>query len=110
MAKDARVRLRYMNECRIFHNTHSITFLLYTFYIYFSSSFSRTFYIKSQNIMSAYSSKNCFKFELTLCHLLSSYILQTTPYGAKVKMTFAIGCDVSKQTLTLTRTRRHFPA
>ena len=34
MAKDAlslRVRLRYMNECRIFHNFNSITFLLYTF-------------------------------------------------------------------------------
>ena len=28
-----RVRLRHMNECRIFHNIHSITFLLYTFYI-----------------------------------------------------------------------------
>ena len=24
-----RVRLRYMNECRIFHNINSITFLLY---------------------------------------------------------------------------------
>ena len=29
-----RVRLRHMNECRIFHNIHSITFLLYTIYIY----------------------------------------------------------------------------
>ena len=29
-----RVRLRHMNECRIFHYIHSITFLLYTFYIY----------------------------------------------------------------------------
>ena len=28
-----RVRHRHMNECRIFHNIHSITFLLYTFYI-----------------------------------------------------------------------------
>ena len=28
-----RVRLHHMNECRIFHNIHSITFLLYTFYI-----------------------------------------------------------------------------
>ena len=26
-----RVRLRHMNECRIFHNINSITFLLYTF-------------------------------------------------------------------------------
>ena len=46
---------------------------------------------------------------LTLCHLISSYIFKTTPSGAKVKMTFGIGRDVSKQTLTLTRTRRHFP-
>ena len=30
-----RVRLRHMNECRIFHNIHSTTFLLYTFYINF---------------------------------------------------------------------------
>ena len=35
MVKDARawelrVRLRHMNECRIFRNIHSITFLLYT--------------------------------------------------------------------------------
>ena len=28
-----RVCLRHINECRIFHNIHSITFLLYTFYI-----------------------------------------------------------------------------
>ena len=28
-----RVRLRHMNECRKFHNIHSIPFLLYTFYI-----------------------------------------------------------------------------
>ena len=27
------VRLRHMNECRIFHNIHSIAFLLYTFNI-----------------------------------------------------------------------------
>ena len=40
---------------------------------------------------------------------MSSYIFKTTPNGAKVKMTFGIGYDVSKQTLTLTRTRRHFP-
>ena len=33
----------------------------------------------------------------------------TTPNGAKVKMTFGIGHDVSKQTLTLSRTERHFP-
>ena len=38
-----------------------------------------------------------------------SYIFKTTPNGAKVKMTFGIWCDVSKQTLTLTRTGRHFP-
>ena len=29
-----RVRLRHINECRIFHNIHSIAFLLYTFHIY----------------------------------------------------------------------------
>ena len=40
---------------------------------------------------------------------MSSYIFKTSPNGAKVKMTFRVGCDVSKQTLTLTRTRRHFP-
>ena len=28
-----RVRLRHMNECRIFHNINSITFLIYTFQI-----------------------------------------------------------------------------
>ena len=33
-----RVRLRHMNLCRIFHNIHSITFLLYTFYINFLDS------------------------------------------------------------------------
>ena len=27
------LRLRHMNECRIFHKIRSITFLLYTFYI-----------------------------------------------------------------------------
>ena len=41
--------------------------------------------------------------------LLSSYILKTITNGAKVKMTITVECDVSKQTLTLTRTRRHFP-
>ena len=40
---------------------------------------------------------------------MSSYIFKTTPNGAKVKMTLGIGRDVSKQTMTLTRTRRHFP-
>ena len=39
MAKDVRARLRHMNECRIFHNIHSITFLLYTFYINLLVSF-----------------------------------------------------------------------
>ena len=29
-----RVRLRHMNVCQIFHNIHSIIFVLYTFYIY----------------------------------------------------------------------------
>ena len=73
-----------------------------------SSSFICTIYIKNQNIILVYQPKNCFKFEITLCHLVSSYICKTTPNGAKVKMTFCIGCDVSKQTLTLTRIRRHF--
>ena len=100
-----RVRLRHMNECRIFHNIHSITFLLYTFYI----SFIRTIDIRNQNIISANQPKNCFIFEIRLCHLVSSYIFKTTPIVAKVKMTFGIGCDVSKQTLMLTRIRRHFP-
>ena len=31
------------------------------------------------------------------------------PNGAKVKMTFGIRCDVSKQMLMLTRTQLHFP-
>ena len=52
--------------------------------------------------------KYCFKFKITLSHLVSSYIFKTMPNGAKVKMTFSIGCDVSKQTLTLTRTQHHF--
>ena len=34
MAKDGLASaFRHMNECRIFHNIHSITFLLYTLYI-----------------------------------------------------------------------------
>ena len=65
-------------------------------------------YIRNQNIISGFHKKKCFKFEITLCHLVSSYICETTPNGAKVKMTFGIGCDVSKQTLTLTRIRCHF--
>ena len=40
---------------------------------------------------------------------MPSYVFKTTSNGAKVKMTFRIRCDVSKQTLTLTRTRCHFP-
>ena len=72
-----------------------------------SSTFIWTNYIRNQNIISVYQPKNCFKFEITLCHLVSSYTYKTTPNGAKVKMTFGIGCDVSKQTLTLTRIRCH---
>ena len=102
------MRFRHMNECRIFHNIHSITFLLYTFHIYLSS-FIRTIYIINQNIILAYQPKNCCKFKITFCHLVFSYIFKTTPNSAKVKMMFGIGCDVSKQTLTLTRTWRHFP-
>ena len=67
-----------------------------------SSSFIRTVYIRNLNIISAYQTKNCFKLEITLCYLVSSNIFKTTPKGAKVKMTFGIWCDVSKQTLTLT--------
>ena len=60
-------------------------------------------------MISANQPKYCFKFEITLCHLVSSYIFKTTPNGAKVKMTFDIGYDVSKQTLTLIRPWCHFP-
>ena len=102
-----RVRLRHMNECRIFHNIHSITFLLYTFYInLLVSLLLSTYEIKIQYRKI---NQNCFKFEITLRHWVSSYIFNTTPNGAKVKMTSRIGCDVSKQMLTLTKTRRHFP-
>ena len=80
---------RHMNECRIFHNIHPLTFLLYTVYI-LSSSFIRTVYIRNQNIIAVYQSKNCFKFETTLCHLVSSYNFKTTPNGAKMKITFGI--------------------
>ena len=34
MLSGLRVRLRHMNECRIFHNINSITFLLYTLTIF----------------------------------------------------------------------------
>ena len=47
------------------------------FIIYLSdlpSSFIRTIYTRNQNIISAYRPKNCFKFKITLCHLVSSYI------------------------------------
>ena len=100
-----RVRVRHMNECRIFHNIHSLTFLLYAYHIYLLVS------SRNQNIISTYQSKNCCKFKITLCHLASSYIFKITPKGAIVKMTFRTGCDVSKQkqTLMLTRTLRHFP-
>ena len=103
-----RVRLRHINECRIFHNIHSITFfIIYRYLLHLSSTFIRTIYIRNQNIISAYQSTNCFQFKITLCHLVSSYIFKTMPNGAKVKMTFGIGYAVKKQTLTLTRTRCH---
>ena len=103
MAKDARVRLRHMNECRIFHNIHSIIFLLYTFNI------NLPYYLhKKSKYNIGLSTKNGCKFEITVRHLVSSYIFKTKPNGAKVKMTFRIGCDVSKQTLMLTRTRAIF--
>ena len=75
-----RVRLCHMNECRICHNIHSITFLLYTFYIH--CLISSVTYIRNQNTISANQPKNCFKFEITLFHLVSSYIFKTTPNGA----------------------------
>ena len=87
--------------------TFNNLFIIYLLHL--SSSFILTVYIRNQNIISAYQSKNCFISKITLCHLVSSYTSKTTPNGAKVKMTFSIGCDVSKQTLTLTRSRRHFP-
>ena len=85
-----RVRLRHMNECRIFHNIYSITFLLYSFYI--KIFLFQPYYLhKNQNIISVYQPKNCFKFEITLCHLVSSCSFKTRPNGAKIKMTFGIG-------------------
>ena len=58
------VRLRHMNQCRIFHNihVHSITFLLYTFYI--NSSFIRTVYRRNQNIIAVYQPKNALNLKL----------------------------------------------
>ena len=61
----------------------------------------------NQNFKSVCQPKNCFKFEITLCHLVFIHLI-TTPNGAKLKLTFDIRCDVSKQTLTLTKNRRHF--
>ena len=83
MAKDARARLRHMNECRIFHNIHSITFLLlpYTLIVKFHPYYLH----KKSKYNIGESTEKFFKFEITLCHLLSSYIFKTTPNGAKVK-------------------------
>ena len=74
--------------------------LLIIYLLHLSSSIIRTIYIRNQNI-STNQLKNCFKFEITLCHLVSSYIFKTMRSGAKVKMTFGIRCDISKQTLRL---------
>ena len=97
----------YERVLNISQYTFNNLFIIYLLHL--SSSFIRTVYIRNQNIIPAYQPKNCFKSKITLCHLVSSYTSKTTPNGAKVKMTFSIGCDVSKQTLTLTRSRRHFP-
>ena len=106
MAKDACASPPYERVPNISQFTFNNLFIIY--FLHRSSSFIRTFYIRNQNIILAYQPKICFK-EITLRHLLSSYIFQTTPKGAKVNVAFGIGCDVSKQTLTLTRSRRHFP-
>ena len=111
MAKDARAcecaSPPYERVPNISQYTFNNLFIIYLLHL--SSGFIRTVYIRNQNIISACQPKKCFKFKITLCHLVSSYIFKTTPNRAKVKMTFSIRCDVSKQTLTLTRTRRHFP-
>ena len=59
-----RVRLRHMNQCRIFDNihVHSIIFLLYTFHI--NSRFIRTVYIRNQNTIAVYQPKNALNLKL----------------------------------------------
>ena len=49
----------------------------------YSASFINSLFIRNQNVISVYQSKDCFNFEMTLCHLVSSYILKPRPTARK---------------------------
>ena len=85
MAKASPPYERVPNISQYTFNNLFIIYLLHE-----SSSFILTVYIRNQNIISACQPKKCFKFEITLCHLMSSCVFKTTPNSAKVKLTFGI--------------------